>query len=98
MAETEVAANQHCARAQGIDEEAANEIFGRDRGKLGIEAENEGGVDAKLLDQIANLDWKDTPNPISSSQFKEYYLPQFESMGTSAYWVQAGQTIWGDLP
>jgi uncharacterized protein YukE len=56
-----------------------------------------GGVDLKLADQVANLDWKDTPNPLSVSQFKQYYLPEIESMGTGAYWVQAGKTIFGDL-
>jgi uncharacterized protein YukE len=54
-------------------------------------------VDTKLLDQVANLDWKDTPNPISGSNFEQYYLPQFESMGTGAYWEQAGKTLWGDM-
>ncbi len=55
-----------------------------------------GGVDLKLADQVANLDWKDTPNPFSSSQFKQYYLPEFESMKTGAYWEQAGKTLWED--
>ena len=55
------------------------------------------GVDLKLLDQVANLDWKDTPNPFSGSNFEQYYLPEFESMGTGAYWEQAGKTLWGDM-
>jgi uncharacterized protein YukE len=55
------------------------------------------GVDLKLLDQLANLDWKDTPNPLSASQFKQYYLPELESMGTGAYWKQAWHTLSGDL-
>lgn len=55
------------------------------------------GVDVKLLDQVANLDWKDTPNPFSGSNFKEDYLPVFQSMGTGAFWVQAGKTLWGDM-
>ncbi len=55
------------------------------------------GVDVKLLDQVANLDWKDTPNPFSGSNFQQDYMPVFESMGTGAFWVQAGKTLWGDL-
>ena len=47
------------------------------------------GVDVKLLDQVANLDWKDTPSPFSGSSFRQDYLPVFESMGTSAYWEKA---------
>jgi uncharacterized protein YukE len=55
------------------------------------------GVDIKLLDQVANLDWKDTPNPFSGTNFEQYYLPEFESMKTGAYWEQAGKTLWGDM-
>lgn len=55
------------------------------------------GVDVKLLDQVANLDWKDTPSPFSGSSFRQDYLPVFESMGTSAYWEKAGKVLWGDL-
>ena len=55
------------------------------------------GVDLKLLDQVANLDWKDTPNPFSGSNFQQYYLPEFESMGTGAFWAQAGKTLWEDM-
>jgi len=55
------------------------------------------GVDVKLLDQVANLDWKDTPNPFSGSNFEQYYLPEFESMKTGAFWEQAGKTLWGDM-
>jgi uncharacterized protein YukE len=55
------------------------------------------GVDVKLLDQVANLDWKDTPNPFSGSNFQQDYLPVFQSMGTGAFWAQAGKTLWGDM-
>jgi len=55
------------------------------------------GVDIKLADQVANLDWKDTPNPLSASQFKQYYWPEIQSMGTGAFWEQAGETLWGDM-
>jgi uncharacterized protein YukE len=55
------------------------------------------GVDVKLLDQVANLDWKDTPNPFSGSNFQQDYVPVFESMGTGAFWEQAGKTLWKDL-
>lgn len=55
------------------------------------------GVDVKLLDEVANLDWKDTPSPISGDNFQQYYLPEFESMGTGAYWKQAAKTLWGAL-
>jgi uncharacterized protein YukE len=55
------------------------------------------GVDVKLLDQVANLDWKDTPNPFSGSNFSQYYWPEVQSMGTGAFWEQAGKTLWGDL-
>jgi uncharacterized protein YukE len=55
------------------------------------------GVDLKLLDQVANLDWKDTPNPFSGSNFQQDYVPVFESMGTTAFWKQAGKTLWADM-
>ena len=55
------------------------------------------GVDVKLLDQVANLDWKDTPNPFSGSNFQQDYVPVLKSMGTGAFWEQAGQTLWGDM-
>jgi uncharacterized protein YukE len=55
------------------------------------------GVDVKLADQVANLDWKDTPNPFSGSNFQQDYVPVFESMKTGAYWEQAGQVLWGDM-
>ncbi len=55
------------------------------------------GVDVKLADQVANLDWKDTPNPFSGSNFQQDYVPVFESMGTGAFWDQAGKTLWGDM-
>jgi uncharacterized protein YukE len=55
------------------------------------------GVDVKLLDEVANLDWKDTPSPFSGSNFEQDYVPEFKSMGTGAYWEQAGKTLWGAL-
>jgi len=55
------------------------------------------GVDVKLLDQVANLDWKDTPSPFSGSNFKQDYVPVIQSMGTGAFWEQAGKTLWGDM-
>ena len=55
------------------------------------------GVDVKLADDIANLDWKDTPNPLSGSNFSQYYVPEFQSMGTGAYWEQAGKTLFGAM-
>jgi uncharacterized protein YukE len=55
------------------------------------------GVDIKLADQVANLDWKDTPNPLSGSNFQQDYVPVLKSMGTGAYWEQAGKTLWGDM-
>jgi uncharacterized protein YukE len=55
------------------------------------------GVDVKLLDQVANLDWKDTPNPFSGSNFQQDYVPVLKSMGTGAFWEQAGETLWGDM-
>ncbi|HUA28695.1 MAG TPA: hypothetical protein VMC03_07400 [Streptosporangiaceae bacterium] len=55
------------------------------------------GVDVKLADQVANLDWKDTPSPFSGSNFQQDYVPFFKSMGTGAFWDQAGQTLFGDM-
>jgi uncharacterized protein YukE len=55
------------------------------------------GVDVKLADQVANLDWKDTPSPFSGSNFQQDYVPVFQSMGTGAFWDQAGKTLWGDM-
>lgn len=55
------------------------------------------GIDIKLLDQVANLDWKDTPNPFSGSNFEEDYVPVLKSMGTGAFWEQAGKTLWKDM-
>jgi uncharacterized protein YukE len=55
------------------------------------------GVDIKLLDQVASLDWKDTPSPFSGSNFQQYYVPELKSMGTGAYWEQAGKVLWGDM-
>lgn len=56
------------------------------------------GVDLKLLDQVANLDWKDTPNPFSGSNFEQDYAPVLKSMFTSgSFWEQAGKTLWGDM-
>jgi uncharacterized protein YukE len=54
------------------------------------------GFAVKLLDEDANLaasiDWKDTPNPLSGSNFKQYYLPAIESKQT---WEQVGKMLWG---
>jgi uncharacterized protein YukE len=55
------------------------------------------GVDVKLLDEVANLDWKNTPSPFSGDNFQEYYWPQVKSMGTGAYWEQAFNTLWGAM-
>jgi uncharacterized protein YukE len=55
------------------------------------------GVDVKLLDQVANLDWKDTPSPFSGSSFQQDYAPVLKSMGTGAFWEQAGKTLWDDM-
>lgn len=55
------------------------------------------GADVKLLDEVANLDWKDTPSPFSGSNWEQDYVPEFKSMGTGAYWEQAGKTLWGAL-
>jgi hypothetical protein len=55
------------------------------------------GTVLKLADQVANLDWKDTPSPFSGSNFQQYYVPEIQSMGTGAYWEQAGSVLWGDM-
>jgi uncharacterized protein YukE len=55
------------------------------------------GVDVSLLHQVATLDWKDTPNPFSGSNFSQDYVPVLKSMGTGAFWEQAGKTLWGDM-
>jgi hypothetical protein len=55
------------------------------------------GTDLKLADDVANLDWKDTPNPLSGSNWEQDYVPVFKSMVTSAFWEQAGETLWGAM-
>jgi uncharacterized protein YukE len=56
------------------------------------------GVDVKLLDQVANLDWKDTPSPFSGSNFQQDYLPVLKSEFTTAAGLkEAGKTLWGDM-
>jgi uncharacterized protein YukE len=80
--------------ADGLD--TTGDIVGDDDPLLGV-AFHLAGVDLKLADQVANLDWKDTPNPLSASQFDQYYVPELKSMGTGAFWEQAGKTIWGDM-
>ena len=55
------------------------------------------GVDLKLLTRFANLDWKDTPNPFSGSNFSQDYVPVFSPWGPAAFWKQAGKTLWGDM-
>jgi uncharacterized protein YukE len=55
------------------------------------------GTDLKLADDVANLDWKDTPNPLSGSNWEQDYVPVLKSMGTGAFWEQAGQTLWGAM-
>ncbi len=49
------------------------------------------GVDVKLLDEVANVDWKDMPNPLTGDNWK-LYVPE---MNTGAYWKQVGETFWG---
>lgn len=51
------------------------------------------GVDLTLAKEVAGLDWKDTPNPLSGDNFKQYYLPEFEQMGTLSFWRQAGGVL-----
>jgi hypothetical protein len=55
-----------------------------------------GGIDLKLADQVANLDWKDTPNPFNATQFQQDWVPVLKSMGTGAFWWQGVKTIYGD--
>jgi uncharacterized protein YukE len=55
------------------------------------------GVDLTLLHKIANLDWKDTPSPLSASNFKQYYWPELKQMRTGAYWEQAGEVYWSAM-
>ena len=55
------------------------------------------GVDVKLLDEVANVDWKDMPNPLNGDNWKTIYGPEIGSMKTSAYWEQVGNTLWGAL-
>ena len=49
------------------------------------------GLDVKLLDEVANVDWKDMPNPLTGDNWK-LYVPE---MNTGAYWKQVGETFWG---
>ncbi len=51
------------------------------------------GVDLTLLHEVVNLDWKDTPSPFTGDNFKQDYVPVIESMGTGAYWRQAGKVL-----
>jgi uncharacterized protein YukE len=55
------------------------------------------GVDVKLLDEVANLDWASLPNPLTGDNWNTIYGPEFASMLTPAYWDQVGQTLWGAL-
>ena len=55
------------------------------------------GVDLTLLHKIANLNWTDTPNPLSASQFMQYYWPELKQMGTGAYWEQAAEVYWSAM-
>ena len=55
------------------------------------------GVDLTLLHKVANLDWKDTPNPLSWSNFKQYYVPEGEQMFTGAFWEQAAKVYWSAM-
>ncbi len=56
------------------------------------------GVDVKLLDQVANLDWKDTPNPFSGSNFQQDYVPALkEEFTTTAGLKEAGKTLWSAM-
>ena len=51
------------------------------------------GVDLTLAKDVAGLDWKDTPNPLSGDNFKQYYVPEIEQMGTFGFWRQAGGVL-----
>lgn len=55
------------------------------------------GVDVTLLHEVANLDWKDTPNPLSGDNFQQYYVPELKAWGTAENWEQAGKTLWGAM-
>ena len=55
------------------------------------------GVDLTLLHKVANLDWKDTPNPLSWSNFKQYYAPEFGQMVTPGFWGQAAKVYWSAM-
>lgn len=56
-----------------------------------------GGVDLTLLHKVADLDWKDTPNPLSGSNFRQYYVPEMKQMGTGAFWEQAARVYWSAM-
>jgi uncharacterized protein YukE len=87
----ELAQGHYVAAANDFTDGVADglQTFGGPVGELA-------GIDVKLADQVANLDWKDTPNPFSGSNFQQDYVPVLKSMGTGAYWEQAGQVLWGD--
>jgi uncharacterized protein YukE len=91
-----VAAANDYANGVGDGLETAGGVVFDDNPPLGA-ALIVGGIDVKLADQVANLDWKDTPSPFSGSNFQQDYVPVFKSMGTGAFWEQAGQTLWGDM-
>ena len=55
------------------------------------------GVDLTLLHDDINLDWKDTPSPLSWANLKNDYLPVGESMFTGGFWEQAGSVLWGAI-
>jgi uncharacterized protein YukE len=56
------------------------------------------GVDVKLLDQVANLDWKDTPSPFSGNNFQQDYVPALTAeFTTTAGLKEAGKTLWGAM-
>lgn len=80
--------------ADGLN--TTGDVVGDDDPLLGA-AFHLAGVDLKLADQVANLDWKDTPNPLNASEFQQDWVPVLKSMGTGAFWKQAGETIWGDM-
>lgn len=55
------------------------------------------GVDATLLHDDLNLDWKAVPSPFSWANLKNDYLPVGEWMGTGGFWEQAAETLWGAM-
>lgn len=55
------------------------------------------GVDATLLHDDVNLDWSDTPSPLSWANLKNDYWPVYKSMYTIPFWEQAGETLWGAM-